>query len=63
MMAAAHADTADVVDQLARRFLSVPLPAKDRAAFVEFMRVQSRCTAEPGASANCALVLSTPNTR
>src|SRR5712691_9795451 len=39
MVAAAHAGTAEaVVDYFAKRFLSVPLPAKDRAAFVEFFR-------------------------
>jgi len=42
MLAAAHADTAEAaVDTLAKRFLSVPLPAKDRAAFVEFFRGKS----------------------
>ena len=60
MMAAAHADTADaIVDQLARRFLSVPLPAKDRAAFVEFMRGKAM-TSEPALRELLYLVLSTP---
>jgi len=60
MMAAAHADTADaIVDQLARRFLSVPLPAKDRAAFVEFMRGKP-LTSEPALRELLYLVLSTP---
>src|SRR6266850_1156821 len=37
MVAAAHAGTPEaVVDYFAKRFLSVPVPAKDRAAFVEF---------------------------
>jgi len=60
MMAAAHADTADaIVDQLARRFLSVPLPAKDRAAFVEFMHGKP-LTSEPALRELLYLVLSTP---
>jgi uncharacterized protein (DUF1800 family) len=60
MMAAAHADTVDaIVDQLARRFLSVPLPAKDRAAFVEFMRGKP-LTSEPALRELLYLVLSTP---
>jgi len=60
MMAAAHADTADaIVDQLARRFLSVPLPAKDRAAFAEFMRGKP-LTSEPALRELLYLVLSTP---
>jgi uncharacterized protein (DUF1800 family) len=60
MMAAAHADTADaIVDQLTRRFLSVPLPAKDRAAFVEFMRGKT-LTSEPALRELLYLVLSTP---
>jgi uncharacterized protein (DUF1800 family) len=60
MMAAAHADTADaVVDQLARRFLSVPLPAKDRDAFVEFMHGKS-LSSEPALRELLYLVLSTP---
>jgi uncharacterized protein (DUF1800 family) len=60
MMAAAHAETADaVVDQLARRFLSVPLPAKDRDAFVEFMHGKS-LSSEPALRELLYLVLSTP---
>jgi uncharacterized protein (DUF1800 family) len=60
MMAAAHADTTDaIVDQLARRFLSVPLPAKDRAAFIEFMRGRA-LTSEPALRELLYLVLSTP---
>jgi len=60
MMAAAHADTADAIaDQLARRFLSVPLPAKDRAAFAEFMRGKA-LTSEPALRELLYLVLSTP---
>jgi len=60
MMAAAHADTADaIVDQMARRFLSVPLPAKDHAAFVEFMRGKP-LTSEPALRELLYLVLSTP---
>ena len=59
MMAAAHAETADaIVDQLARRFLSVPLPAKDRAAFVEFMHGKS--LSEPALRELLYLILSTP---
>jgi len=38
---AAHADTADaIVDQLARRFLSVPLPAKDRVERRQSLRLE-----------------------
>src|SRR5580765_7638755 len=60
MMAAAHADTADaIVDQLARRFLSVPLPAKDRAAFVEFFKGKS-VKDESALRELLYLVLSTP---
>jgi uncharacterized protein (DUF1800 family) len=42
MLAAVHANTAEaIVDHFAKRFLSVPLTAKDRATFVEFMRGKS----------------------
>jgi uncharacterized protein (DUF1800 family) len=60
MVAAAHADTAEaVVDHFARRFLSVPLSAKDRATFIEFMRGKS-LTSEPALRELLYLVLSTP---
>ena len=60
MVAAAHADTADaVVDHLARRFLSVPLPQQDRSAFVEFMRGKS-LSSENDLRELLYLVLSTP---
>jgi hypothetical protein len=60
MVAAAHADTAEaVVDHFARRFLSVPLSAKDRATFIEFMRGKS-LTSEPELRELLYLVLSTP---
>ena len=60
MVAAAHADSAEaVVDHFAKRFLSVPLPAKDRAAFVEFFRGKS-VTSEPALRELLYLVLSTP---
>jgi uncharacterized protein (DUF1800 family) len=60
MVAAAHADTAEaVVDHFAKRFLSVPLSAKDRAAFVEFMRGKS-IASEPNLRELLYLVLSTP---
>jgi len=60
MVAAAHADTADaVVDHLARRFLSVPLPQQDRSAFVEFMRGKSLWS-ENDLRELLYLVLSTP---
>jgi hypothetical protein len=42
IVAAAHASTADaVVDHFARRFLSVPLPAAERSAFIEFFKGKS----------------------
>ena len=42
MVAAAHANTAEaVVDHFARRFLSVPLPAAERASFIEFLQGKS----------------------
>ena len=54
MIAAAHADTADaIVDHFARRFLSVPLSAKDRAVFVEFLRGKS-VDVGARACANCS---------
>jgi hypothetical protein len=60
MVAAAHAGTAEaVVDHFATRFLSVPLPAKDRAAFVEFFRGKS-VTDESALRELLYLVLSTP---
>jgi len=60
MVAAAHADTADaVVDHLARRFLSVPLPQQDRSSFVEFMRGKS-LSSENDLRELLYLVLSTP---
>jgi uncharacterized protein (DUF1800 family) len=60
MVAAAHADTAEaVVDHFAKRFLSVPLPDKDRAAFVEFFRGKS-VASEPALRELLYLVLSTP---
>jgi uncharacterized protein (DUF1800 family) len=60
MMSAAHADTADaVIDHLARRFLSIPLPVRDRAAFVEFMRGKS-LTSESDLRELLYLVLSMP---
>jgi len=60
MVAAAHADTADaVVDHLAKRFLSVPLPQQDRSSFVEFMRGKS-LSSENDLRELLYLVLSTP---
>jgi hypothetical protein len=60
MAAAAHAGTAEaIVDHFAKRFLSVPLTAKDRAAFVEFMRGKS-LTSETDLRELLYLVLSTP---
>src|SRR5258706_2465077 len=60
MIAAAHANTAEaIVDHFAKRFLSVPLSAKDRAAFVEFMRGKS-VTSEPALRELLYLVLSAP---
>ena len=60
MVAAARADTAEaVVDHLARRFLSVPLSAKDRGVFVEFIR-NKPLTSEPALRELLYLVLSTP---
>jgi len=42
MIAAAHASTADaVVDHFAKRFLSVPLPAAERASLIEFFKGKS----------------------
>jgi hypothetical protein len=58
--AAAHADTADaLVDCFAKRFLSVPLAAKDRSAFVEFFRGKS-IASEADLRELLYLVLSTP---
>jgi len=60
MVAAAHADTAEAaVDTLAKRFLSVPLPVKDRVAFVEFFRGKSLAS-EKDLRELLYLVLSTP---
>jgi len=60
MVAAAHANTAEaVVDHFAMRFLSVPLAAKDRAAFVEFFQGKS-VTEEAALRDLLYLVLSTP---
>jgi hypothetical protein len=60
MVAAAHAATPEaVVDYFAKRFLSVPVAAKDRAAFVEFMRGKS-VTSESALRELLYLVLSTP---
>jgi hypothetical protein len=60
IVASAHAETADaVVDHFARRFLSVPLSAKDRAAFVEFFRGKS-AGSEADLRELLYLVLSTP---
>jgi len=60
MIAAARAATADaVVDHFAKRFLSVPLSAKDRTAFVEFMRGRS-LSSESDLRELLYLVLSTP---
>ena len=60
MVAAAHAATPDaIVDHFARRFLSVPLPEKDRAAFVEFFRGKS-VTSESALRELLYLVLSAP---
>jgi uncharacterized protein (DUF1800 family) len=60
MVATAHAATAEaVVDHFAKRFLSVPLPSKDRVAFVEFMRDKS-LTSENDLRELLYLVLSTP---
>ncbi|HET9831293.1 MAG TPA: DUF1800 domain-containing protein, partial [Vicinamibacterales bacterium] len=60
MVAAAHANTAEaVVDHFAMRFLSVPLSAKDRAAFVQFFQGKS-VTDESALRELLYLVLSTP---
>jgi uncharacterized protein (DUF1800 family) len=60
MVAAGHAGTAEaVVDDFARRFLSVPLSQKDRAVFVEFFRDKS-VTSESALRELLYLVLSTP---
>jgi len=59
-VAAAHATTPEaVVDHLARRFLSVPLSAKDRGVLVEFLRGKS-LTSESDLRELLYLVLSTP---
>ena len=60
MLTAAHASTPEaVVDYFATRFLSVPLGAKDRAAFVEFYRSKP-AGSEPALRELLYLVLSTP---
>ncbi len=60
MMAAEHATTADaIVDRFATRFLSVPLSAKDHAAFVDFFRGKS-VSDEAALRELLYLVLSTP---
>jgi hypothetical protein len=60
MAAAAHADTPEaLVDHFVKRFLSVPLPAKDRASFVEFFRGKS-VTSESALRELLYLVLSAP---
>jgi hypothetical protein len=60
MVAAAHAGTAEaVVDHFAKRFLSVPLSPKDRAAFVEFFQGKS-VTSESALRELLYLVLSAP---
>jgi uncharacterized protein (DUF1800 family) len=60
LAAAAHAETPEaVVDHFAKRFLSVALPAKDRAAFIEFFRGKS-VTDESALKELLYLVLSTP---
>jgi hypothetical protein len=68
MVTAVRATTPDaVVDYFASRFLSVPLGAKDRAAFVEFYRTRLRpegfgaaAGSEPALRELLYLVLSTP---
>jgi hypothetical protein len=68
MIAEAHATTMDaVVDHFARRFLSVPLADKDRAAFAAFLRdkigssdVTPNEKLEPALRELLYLVLSTP---
>ena len=68
MIAAANAKTADaVVDHFIRRFLSVPLAAKDRAVLVDFLRsklggsdVRPGDELEPALRELLYLVLSTP---
>jgi hypothetical protein len=60
MVTAARATTPEaVVDYFATRFLSVPLGAKDRAAFVEFYRTKP-AGSEPALRELLYLVLSTP---
>jgi hypothetical protein len=60
MVAAAGATTPEaLVDYFASRFLSVPLGAKDRAAFVEFAR-NKPAGSEPALRELLYLVLSTP---
>ena len=60
MVAGARANSAEaVVDHFAMRFLSVPLPAKDRAAFVEFFQGKS-LSDESALRELLYLVLSTP---
>jgi hypothetical protein len=60
MVASIHADTPEaVVDHFAKRFLSVPLPATDRAAFIEFFHDKS-VTDESALRELLYLVLSAP---
>jgi hypothetical protein len=60
MVTAARATTAEeIVDHLTRRFLSVPLSAKDRSVLVEFLRGKST-TSESDLRELLYLVLSAP---
>jgi hypothetical protein len=71
MIAAANAKTVDeIVDHFVRRFLRVPLAAKDRAVLVEFLRGKlGTSSAQPGETLEPALrellylVLSTPESQ
>jgi hypothetical protein len=60
MLASADVRTPDaIVDYLARRFLSVPLSAKDRDVFVEFIK-DKPLTSEPALRELLYLILSAP---
>jgi hypothetical protein len=60
MAAASHANTPEaVVDYFAKRFLSVPLRAQDRAAFIEFFKAKS-VTDESALRELLYLILSAP---
>jgi hypothetical protein len=60
MVASAHANTPEaVVDYFAKRFLSVPLRAQDRAAFIEFFKAKS-VTDESALRELLYLILSAP---